>query len=84
MTVQEALLSITDQRWQAVLVAKVRERAGLSKRQFDRQSIELYRQGLISLHQHDAVGLLWPVQREVLVDDSQGRYYVAMSWTEKR
>jgi hypothetical protein len=59
--------------------ADLRRRAGLSKEEFDRQSLALARAGHLSLHQHDFPGSLSPERLAELITDGAGRYYVGLA-----
>ena len=56
----------------------LRDAAKLGKSEFDRAVMELARQGRLSLHRHDYVSSLSEQEREKLVSDGNGTYYVGM------
>jgi hypothetical protein len=70
---QGALASIRD----------VRRAAALPKTEFDRAVLNLARQGRIKLHFHDYPASLSPQQRDDLVRDEAGRYYVGLVIQER-
>jgi hypothetical protein len=51
----------------------------LEKQLFDRAVLELARQGRLSLHRHDFPSSLSPAERDELVTDGAGAYYVGMA-----
>ncbi len=63
-----------------VSIPKLREAVGerLSKPEFDRAVLRLYEQGRIHLHQTDHPGGLSESQREQLIKDASGRYFVGL------
>jgi hypothetical protein len=66
---RQALLSVRD----------LRARLGLSKDQFDALALMLMRDGVISLHQHDHPMALSERERQQLVDNARGTYYVGIA-----
>lgn len=63
-------------------VAQLRRRAalqGMSKQQFDRAAMELLRQGLVYMAPHDHPMRLSEEERDALVSDGAGRYYVSIT-----
>lgn len=57
----------------------LRRVARLEKVQFDNAVLDLSRQGRLSLHRHDYVTSLSPAERDELVSDGTGNYYVGMA-----
>jgi hypothetical protein len=57
----------------------LRRAARLDKRLFDEAVLELARQGRLSLHQHDFAASLSPAERDDLVTDGAGTYYVGIA-----
>lgn len=57
----------------------LRRAARLGKPEFDRAVLELARQGRLSLHRHDYATSLSPTERDELVTDGDGTYYVGMA-----
>ena len=64
-----------------VLVAArvLRAAAKIPKAEFDTLTLQLSRQGKIALHEHDFVGSLSCEERDELVTDGHGNYYVGMA-----
>jgi hypothetical protein len=64
----------------ALVVSRdLRRVAKLEKQLFDRAVLELARQGRLSLHRHDFPSSLSPAERDELVTDGAGAYYVGMA-----
>ena len=64
----------------ALVTARVlRAAAGLPKRQFDELALQLSRAGRIVLHRHDFAGSLSAAERDELVTDGAGEYFVGMA-----
>lgn len=61
----------------------LRRAARLEKSQFDECVLDLARQGRLSLHRHDYVASLSPVERDELVTDGNGTYYVGMALPQR-
>jgi hypothetical protein len=57
----------------------LRRAAGLGKSAFDSAVLELSRQGRVSLHRHDYPASLTPQERDELVTDGAGTYYVGLA-----
>lgn len=57
----------------------LRRAAGLDKAPFDAAVLELSRQGRVSLHRHDYPASLTPEERDELVTDGAGTYYVGLA-----
>jgi hypothetical protein len=57
----------------------LRRAVRMQKTQFDRAVLELARQGRLSLHRHDYPASLSAAEREELVTDGSGSYYVGMA-----
>jgi glycosyltransferase A (GT-A) superfamily protein (DUF2064 family) len=57
----------------------LRRAAKLEKQSFDRAVMELARQGRLSLHRHDYATSLSAAERDELVTDGAGTYYVGMA-----
>ena len=57
----------------------LRRAAQLDKFPFDQAVLELARQGRLSLHRHDYAASLSPAERDDLVTDGAGTYYVGMA-----
>lgn len=65
---------------QALLsVRELRSRVVLGKAQFDTLALELMRDGAISLHHHDHPAALPEPERQQLVQDARGTYYVGIA-----
>jgi hypothetical protein len=67
--VQDGLLPIRD----------LRARLRLEKEHFDRLSLELLREGVVTLHHHDFPTSLSPAERAELVRDERGTHYVGIA-----
>ena len=64
----------------ALVTARVlRGAAGLQKKQFDELALQLSRAGRIVLHRHDFASSLSVVERDELVTDGEGQYFVGMA-----
>lgn len=64
----------------ALVPARVlREAAKMPKAEFDALVLQLSRQGKIALHEHDFVASLRPEDRDELVTDGRGTFYVGMA-----
>jgi hypothetical protein len=64
----------------ALVTARVlRGAAGLPKKQFDELALQLSRAGRIVLHRHDFASSLSVVERDELVTDGEGQYFVGMA-----
>jgi hypothetical protein len=61
-----------------VSIRELRRFLPLSKSDFDRAVLDLALQGRVALHHHDFPTSLTPVEREELVQDKQGTYYVGI------
>lgn len=57
----------------------LRRAAGLDKTRFDTAVLELSRRGHVSLHRHDFPASLTPQERDELVTDGAGTYYVGLA-----
>jgi hypothetical protein len=57
----------------------LRRAAGMDKTPFDRTVLELARQGKLSLHRHDYPSSLSSSERDELVADGNGSYYVGVA-----
>ena len=57
----------------------LRRAAGKDKRSFDEAVLALSREGRLSLHRHDHVASLSPQERDDLVTDGAGNYYVGVA-----
>lgn len=62
----------------------LRRHSGLPKKAFDEAVLELSRTGLVSLHYHDYPSSLSPDERDELVTDGLGNYYVGMALRQSR
>lgn len=51
----------------------------LTKEQFDAGILRMSREGKVSLHRHDHVSSLSPEERDQLITDGEGNYYVGMA-----
>lgn len=58
---------------------ELRRAAGMLKADFDRAVLELARQERLSLHRHDYAASLSPAERDELVTDGAGTYYVGIA-----
>jgi hypothetical protein len=64
----------------ALVVSRdLRRAARLEKQAFDRVVLELAREGRLSLHRHDFAASLSQAERDELVTDGTGTYYVGMA-----
>ena len=59
-------------------VRELRRSVGLAKSDFDRVVLSLAVKGKVALHHHDFPSSLSPEEREELVRDEQGTYYVGI------
>ena len=66
------------QRRALVSVRELRRSVGLAKSDFDRVVLSLAVKGKVALHHHDFPSSLSPEEREELVRDEQGTYYVGI------
>jgi len=57
----------------------LRRAAQLEKASFDRTVLQLAREGRLSLHRHDFAASLTPAERDELVTDGAGTYYIGMA-----
>ena len=57
----------------------LRRAARLDKAHFDAAVLDLSRQGRVSLHRHDYPASLTPQERDELVTDGAGTYYVGLA-----
>jgi hypothetical protein len=62
-----------------VAARELRRAANLDKSTFDRTVIDLARQGRLMLHRHDFASGLTATERDELVTDGAGTYYVGMA-----
>ncbi len=62
----------------------LRRHAGLPKAAFDEAVLQLSRQGRVSLHRHDYPASLSPEERDELVTDGLGNYYVGVALRQSR
>ena len=62
-----------------VAARELRRVAQLDKPDFDRAVLDLARQGRVMLHRHDFAGGLSAAERDELVTDGAGTYYVGMA-----
>ena len=62
-----------------VTARELRRAASLDKAEFDRLVLETARQGRLMLHRHDHAAGLSPTERDELVTDGAGVYYVGMA-----
>jgi hypothetical protein len=66
------------ERGALVAARELRRAAKLGKSQFDTAALYLAREGKLSLHRHDHVNSLTPEERDELVTDGNGTYYIGM------
>jgi len=66
---RQALLSVRD----------LRSRLSLGKQQFDALALQLMREGSVSLHHHDHPASLPEPERQRLIADTRGTYYVGIA-----
>lgn len=66
------------QRRALVSIRELRRSVSLSKNVFDRAVLSLAHQGKVALHHHDFPSSLSPDERDELVRDEQGTYYVGI------
>jgi DNA-binding transcriptional ArsR family regulator len=71
------------QRRALVSIRELRRFLGISKEDFDRAVFSLARQGRVALHQHDFPASLGPAERDELLRDEQGIFYVGIVPKEK-
>ena len=71
------------ERGALVTAGDLRRAARLDKSEFDRVVLDLARQGRVSLHRHDYVASLSPAERDELVTDGAGTYYVGMALRQR-
>lgn len=57
----------------------LRRAAGLSKGAFDQAAFDLAKEGQVSLHRHDYPASLTDSEREELITDGQGQYFVGLA-----
>ena len=62
-----------------VALRDIRDVAMMSKVEFDTAIFALAQQGLISLHRHDFPKSLSQSERDEMVTDNQGNYYVGVA-----
>jgi hypothetical protein len=62
-----------------VSIRELRRSVGLTKIVFDRVVLSLALQGKVALHHHDFPSSLSPDERDELVRDEQGTYYVGIA-----
>ena len=60
-------------------VAELRARVALEKSEFDRVVIELAKEGIVTLHQHDFPSSLSDSERASLVVDSRGNHFIGVA-----
>jgi hypothetical protein len=60
-------------------VRDLRRHVSLAKPQFDDLALRLAREGRVSLHRHDFPASLSPQEREELITDGQGNYYIGLA-----
>ncbi|WP_437190875.1 hypothetical protein [Planctomicrobium sp. SH527] len=65
-------------------IRDLRRAAGISKPEFDSMLLELSRQGQVSLHRHDYPASLTAEERNDLVVDPHGTYYVGVALRQNR
>jgi hypothetical protein len=61
-----------------VSIRELRRSAGLAKSTFDNTVLSLALKGKVALHHHDFPSSLPPDERDELVRDEQGTYYVGI------
>jgi hypothetical protein len=67
------------ERGALVVSRDLRRAARLEKETFDRTVLDLARQGRLSLHRHDYPASLTAAERDDLVTDGAGTYYVGVA-----
>jgi len=80
--IRKALLEIEPRKGLLVAAARLREwpsLVGYSKRAFDEAAWRLYHSRVVFLHEHAAPFTLSVEERETLIDDGRGRYYLGLS-----
>lgn len=60
-------------------IRELRARAALDKARFDRATLALAREGVVTLHHHDFPSSLPPAERAELVVDERGTHYVGIA-----
>ena len=77
--VLDAFWRVARRHGSPVAPAMVRAEAGLPKAEFDRACLELLREGVIYMAEHDHAGRLTDAERSELVTDGKGNYYCSFS-----
>lgn len=67
------------ERGALMTVRVLRQAANVSKSTFDQQAIALAREGRVVLHEHDFPSSLTPAERDMLISDGQGHYFVGLA-----
>lgn len=83
--IMEALERMEPRKGLVVAVAKLRrapQLQGASKPDFDAAAVELFRQRRVFLHDHSAPHALSAAERDELIDDGRGKFYVGIAWRE--
>ena len=83
--IMEALERIEPRKGLVVAVGKLRrapELQGVSKTDFDHAAMQLLRERRVFLHDHTAPYTLAASEREELIEDEKGKFYVAIAWRE--
>jgi len=61
-----------------VTLPELRRAAGISRHDFDESVLELARLGRVTLHRHDFPSNLAPAERDALVTDGHGNFYIGI------
>lgn len=61
-----------------VTLPELRRAAGISQHDFDKLVLELARLGRVTLHRHDFPSNLAPAERDALVTDGHGNFYIGI------
>lgn len=61
-----------------VTLPELRRAAGLNRNDFDESVLELARLGRVTLHRHDFPSNLAPAERDALVTDGHGNFYIGI------
>jgi len=80
-----ALERIEPRKGLVVAISKLRhdpELQNIPKADFDRAAMELFAQRHVYLHDHSAPHTLSAAERDELIDDGKGNYYVGIAWRE--
>ena len=77
--VLDAFWRVARKHGSPVAVSLLRSESGLPKAAFDRAAVELMREGQVYMAPHDHALRLPESERDVLVSDGKGNYFVSFS-----